>query len=341
MLPVPLLFVPAPAAAAAFNQGFADAVVSLQDGGFRIAATLIPVLSAYGSGGVGVYGGLSAVMLAWIGINMLLRRSDPDPVIRQLVMFVLLWGIGAWLLDGERYEYILGDFLGGFDALGFVIMNGAWPSSLEQGSSSFPLILNESLNQFARITAQFNELSAALHEQGEYIALALAFLARMVMYLAFALLQVSFALILFISGVGIAIGPMLIVFVIFQPLSYLFDGWFRLMVWAGVMRVVAAAVLKVSSAVFEGAAEHARRLLAGGELSDFPLATALVVLVYAFVVVVGVQKVPYLAELILDGRGIALLPGASGGGRGGAGRGRGVVRRLSGAARASPRPRPR
>lgn len=52
-------------------------------------------------------------------------------------------------------------------------------------------------------------------------------------------------------GIGLAIGPILVPFLIVPPLSYLFIGWIRFMISSGLVMLVSAAVVVIVSTVFK------------------------------------------------------------------------------------------
>lgn len=102
--------------------------------------------------------------------------------------------------------------------------------------------------------------------------------------------------------IGLAIGPILIPWLLWEASEFLFNGWLKFMIAAGLIKVVSAAMLKLTQGVLGGLTE-ATKVIGESMLTDARIDILASVLMVLFAGFVGVLMwmVPNIANGLVSG----------------------------------------
>ena len=102
--------------------------------------------------------------------------------------------------------------------------------------------------------------------------------------------------------IGLAIGPILIPWLLWEASEFLFNGWLKFMIAAGLIKVVSAAMLKLTQGVLDGLTE-ATKVIGDSMLTDAGIDILASVLMVLFAGFVGVLMwmVPNISNGLVSG----------------------------------------
>lgn len=102
--------------------------------------------------------------------------------------------------------------------------------------------------------------------------------------------------------IGLAIGGATVAFLVFPPLSFLFDGWLKFMIIASLMKVVGACVAAFVAAVITGAkASAALVTVSSGHWAGADQMALITVCIAAAIRILIMWQVPSIASAIVSG----------------------------------------
>lgn len=259
------------------------------------------------------------------GLFMLLTGGASEGFMRILIRGVLLWGVAAWIL--EDYASLTRAFNGGFDVLANVVLGApvGWPAHwstglLEAATHSFLSAVSQ-LWQALPIFHINQELRGGWAGIGADLILMLdAFVASFMIGLVVLILAVAYIAFagVFLMGValtaiGVAVGPLMVPFLILPYLSELFHGWFRFLLTAGLYKVVAAVVLILASVLLASSIAEVNALalaLAKGTVHHSSLLSSAEIFVYVFYLLIVatfvlllLRQIPSIVSHLMSGRG--------------------------------------
>ena len=282
-------------------KGFLDIVLDTVVGG---AAPDVHAL------GLQLWGGLAAVMVAWTGLKIAFSGTfQPWEIIRLVIgiaiprtmlhyYIVPIPGVGLTFLAtiAAGGAWLQNLFLSDVVSAGYTEMAGlvqAYAAHLGSAWSSGSML--------TIVTAGFSVIFSS--------AVSLALGASLVFALS-ALFCITYAQVIWAQialAIAMLLGPALIPFLLFEPLSFLFWGWFRTMMVYTLYGVVAGAVLRVFMGVGLGyITTYADALMGTGTADPGELWLWAVVLLP--LVVSGLMaglKVGELASMLVSGSGSA------------------------------------
>ncbi|WP_019583737.1 type IV secretion system protein [Thioalkalivibrio sp. ALE16] len=222
---------------------------------------------------------LIVIIIVWFGIRMALSSSmDASDYVFNLVKMIILWSIFYWIVGnyGELVEY----FYNGFDRLSSTveqetvsaIATQAGLSQAQAGSANVAEIdsdlpgsnairgLGHFMDMMGKSVRTAEDIinseiadrswrekpSAAI--QGLWVIIkihvihAIAILASVAYLLIYAFMLI---LVTFMQTVVIAIGPIMLMTLMVPYLSFLGDGWVRMAILVGLMKIVLTIILSV------------------------------------------------------------------------------------------------
>ena len=260
--------------------------------------------------GLQLWGGLAAVMVAWTGLKIALSGTfDAWAIVRLVIGIAIprtilhyytvpIPGAGltfpAMIAGGGIWLQNL--FLSDVVSAGYTEM-----AALVQAYSAHLSTAWSTGNLLSVVTAGATVLFSSLVSLAMGASLVFSLLALFcVTYAQVIWAQVALA-------IAILLGPVLIPFLLFEPLAFLFWGWFRTMMVYTLYGVVAGAVLRVFMGVGTGYITTYAEALMGTGTAD-PLELWLWAVVLMPLVVCGLMaglKVGELASMLVSGSGSA------------------------------------
>ena len=260
--------------------------------------------------GLQLWGGLAAVMVAWSGLKIAFSGTFDVWTIVKLV-------IGIAIPRTLLHYYTVPIPGVGFTFPAMIAGGGIWLQNLflsdvvSAGYSEMTALVQaygahlsaawSSGNLLSVVTAGVSVLFSSL--------VSLVMGASLVFSLA-ALFCVTYAQVIWAQvalAIAILLGPVLIPFLLFEPLSFLFWGWFRTMMVYTLYGVVAGAILRVFMGVGMGYITTYAEALMGTGTAD-PAELWLWAVVLMPLVVSGLMaglKVGELASMLVSGSGSA------------------------------------
>ena len=260
--------------------------------------------------GLQLWGGLAAVMVAWIGLKIAFGGTfQPWEIVKLVIGIAIprtllhyyvvpIPGVGltfpAMLASGGIWlqNLFLSDVVsaGYFEMTALVQAYGAHLGSAWSSGSMLSIVTSG-------VTVIFSSL-VSLVMGASIVACLLALFC--ITYGQVIWAQVAIA-------IAILLGPVFIAFLLFEPLSFLFWGWFRTMMVYTLYGVVAGAILRVFMGVALGYITTYAETLMGTGTAD-PLELWLWAVVLMPLVISGLMaglKVGELASMLVSGSGSA------------------------------------
>ena len=255
--------------------------------------------------GIAIWQGLAVILVVWTGLRMAFSGGFQA---WEAVRLVTSLAIPRTIL--HFYDRPLP--LGGRTLPELIVGQGAWLADMiaQDAFSSFMTWLNAfGAKVNAEVLGSFTWWNPlAWIDAGVDLASgALVLVLSLVMYLlALLLLVVGYAQVIwaqFALSIAVAVGPVLIPFLLIGPLAFLFWGWFRTLITYSLYAAVAAAVFRV----FVGAIRVAGEGLWAHITNDLASLGAALMWVVSYAVIAGVGlvasfKIPELAGSLVSGQ---------------------------------------
>lgn len=293
-------------------------VQSIANAGASMASNLIAT-------GTALAGALAAVMLGW-HIVLWLLESPVEEIFGGLVRLVLKGAIVTWILlgyvntlAGLNVKQMFTDGINGITAR--MIGDAAASDTMSVGVSILArsiVTVKNGIFSAKDDPAASSATPAATGDQAsgldfyKYLSplnllkLLLKLFLGLIVILILGLTLGIYVLVNMLGDIlvfiGLAIGPILIPWLLWEAAAFLFDGWLRFMIAAGLIKVVSAAMLKLTQGVLDGLTE-ATRTVGESMLTDAGIDILASVIMVLFAVFVGVLMwlVPTIANGLVSG----------------------------------------
>lgn len=264
-----LLICPAWAFAAT---GSGDAVSEVIGMLFNAPKTMV-ANSPFGAVGTRLLAGLLAILVSWKMIKLVLEGSGISQIIGELVNIILLWGIASFFLTSE----VTGQIASGFDSLATMATGATTGSTAVAGTSAESQLTN---NLVQMLKAAYQLYEGTPPENGNQGVLGgllpsfsgleiLASLANLLFRFFTAMLVVICALLYCVNvvfsqimvNIALILAPVFVPWIMWDASSFLFHGWLKFLITAGMQKVVGALMFGLTSqfvgnvATMAGAAE--------------------------------------------------------------------------------------
>ena len=258
--------------------------------------------------GLQLWGGLAAVMVAWTGLKIAFSGTfQPWEIVRIVI------GIA---IPRTLLHYYTVPIPGvGFTFPGMIAGGGIWLQNLFLSD-----VVSAGYSEMTALVQAYGAHLSAAWSSGNLLSVVTAGVTVLFSSLAslvlgaslvaslLALFCVTYAQVIWAQvalAIAILLGPILIPFLLFEPLAFLFWGWFRTMMVYTLYGVVAGAVLRVFMGVGMGYITTYSDALMGTGTAD-PLELWLWAVVLLPLVVCGLMaglKVGELASMLISGSG--------------------------------------
>ena len=237
---------------------------------FTVPATMV-ANSPFAAVGTRLLAGLLAILVSWRMIKLVLEGSGILQIIGELVNIILLWGIASFFLTSD----VTGQIASGFDSLA-TMATGATAGSTAVAGTSAESQLTNNLVQMLKAAYQLYE-GAPPDNQGFWAGLwnslktfeFVASLANLLFRFFTAILVVVCALLYCVNlvfsqimvNIALIVAPIFVPWIMWDASSFLFHGWLKFLITAGVQKIVGALMFGITSsfvgkvATLAGAAE--------------------------------------------------------------------------------------
>lgn len=267
----------------------------------------VPLLNS----GEALWEGLAAIVIVWTGLRIafsgagisawdIVRLVTAIAIPRTLLFFYsnpipvpggggptfpeALVGMGAWAAD--------------------LVLQDTWSSSWEWLGSVIARVWAE-FQAAAGALGALKLLNFASHWTEAWAGVQLAVVSLVMGTLGLLLLVIGYAQVIwaaFAIGIATVVGPLFIPFLLFEPLAFLFWGWFRTMIVYSLYSLIAACVVRIFFAAIRAATDGIWAHLTPS-LADMGSALMWIVS-YAVIAVAGILaafKIPELAGSLVSG----------------------------------------
>lgn len=270
-----------------------------------------------------LFGVLAVIVLAWSGIKLTLEVGSFSDIVGELFHSLFIIGLTYWFL-GAGY----GTLTGGIDSFtndATAVIFAAGPSGSTYDSSNpfsavgagFEKIYSVTAYLFDGMTALYKDknnaltvLEAIFSNILSVVFFGIAMLAIMVVAAIYVLMATAG---LILTQVAIAIGPIMIPWLIFSPASFLFEGWLKVMIGSCFYKIVGAVFVALVSNMFTNLVlainnDFAITKSQLGSISDYLLISTMVI---SIAILAGylMWQTPSIVSGLVGGGGIR-VPGA-------------------------------
>lgn len=212
----------------AIVQGVASFISGALLVGVEIANKLIPDAKS-------LLVAISGLMLAWYALTWILG-GDLEDIIKSFIMFVLLWGLAKYALD--NYGPFVGAINDGFthvmQVMGVDINN------------YLITLMNVATKTFTGIGDALNKMDGGWSPSRWAVAAVgyiMALLLSIIIFVVGAIIAAFIAVSQVMMAIAVALGPILVPFLMLPPLSGLAMGWLNFMIYAGFVKLVGAVMI--------------------------------------------------------------------------------------------------
>ncbi len=251
--------------------------------------------------GLQLWGGLAAVMIAWTGLKIAFSGTFEPWAIVKLV-------IGIAIPRTLLHYYTVPIPGVGLTFPAMVAGGGIWLQNLFLSD-----VVSAGYTEMAALVRAYAAHLGSAWSAGNLLSMVTAGATVVFSSLVFCLLAlfcVTYAQVIWAQvalAIAILLGPVFIAFLLFEPLAFLFWGWFRTLIVYTLYGVVAGAVLRVFMGVGMGYITTYAEALMGTGTAD-PAELWLWAVVLLPLVVCGLMaglKVGELASMLVSGSGSA------------------------------------
>lgn len=277
------------------------------------STSLTGTMTAYGST---LLSAIALLVLSWEGVKIAMEMSTINETMGKFVNLILITGITFFLFDNYATFFGQTGYLhSGFNTIAASFgMGGDFGTVVSKAVNSF-FTLAGNIMGFDVKKATGAE-SPSLWEQIKGLADIGSAVATFIDWLPSLIVRAAAALVTIIAGaifiiqmllsqlavvIGAIIGPIMIPWMLIPATSFLFDGWLKFMITAGMWKVVGAIIYKMAEPAITKLATAVSNT--NGMAEDFGYLTlqALGILLVVVVIAVLMSKIQELAEALVSG----------------------------------------
>lgn len=272
----------------------------------QLFTTLDSSMGKFEGDGRVLAGLLLVIVIAWDGIIGVLAGSGANEFLSKLIKHTITAGFVAAMLSGVLVEPInksfdaMADKIGG----GKTSIGGAVSSiqktavTIWSGKPKAASPTDEKILADGMVASWWNNLTG-----GGLTQMALEFIMSalivIVILISGAIFIAQFLITQILLKLALIIMPVMVPWMIFNKTEFLFDGWLRFFLTAGMQKVVGAFFFSITLAMLEGAATIA----AASQSPAGALGTYTLVLILCVVVAWLMLQIPQIAAGLISGHG--------------------------------------
>jgi len=289
-----------------------------------LSQAISAVLDAVNSYGVGIlaqdgqslFAGLALIAFSWMGIRIVLESGAITDIMGSLIRTILMIGMVYWATSPEGYNLIFKEGISGtMDALASKLSGGAATSPQEALVGTMTRLIEHAVAIGDKIYTTWLEnagpLDIVMILLKNYFALLFLSLTLVMIFLAACIyFAVGITSIIMIQ-IALILGPIFIPWMLIPMTSFLFDGWLKFLIVAGLTKVIGALMIGIASATLTRITVD----LTGdfGQTLIMSLAAAGIALLVAYLM----AQIPNIAQaLVSGGAGFSMYQGVKSAQRG-------------------------
>lgn len=272
---------------------------------------LVSTMTGHGST---LLGAIMSAVLAWEGIKIAMEVSSINEAVAKLVNLILIVSITFLLFDNyDSYFGRTGYLMSGFDTIAASFGLGDLKTTISNAVTDFMSMAGQIMGiGNAKPPAEEKSWWESMKEMTE-IGTALA---TFVDWLPSLIIRAAAALVTMLAGgifviqmllsqlaviIGVAIGPIMIPWMLIPATSFIFEGWLKFMITAGMWKVVGAIVFAIANPTIRSLAQKTYNT--NGMESEFGTLTlmALGILFVSVVIAVLMSKIQEIAQALVSG----------------------------------------
>jgi len=270
--------------------------------------------------GIELFGLLAAISLSYQGIRIVLEGGNITNIMGSLMQSILMIGIVYWLVTPQGYLAIWGTgnvadtssaLTGTLNVIaGKFIPDGENISKVI--TSNALMVLNKSMLLVQAWSTTFKQLDGIL-EVAQFIAANLVafifiFLAVIGLLVASVIYMAVGVYSQFMIVVALTLGPILIPWILLPVSAFIFDGWLRFLIIAGMTKVIGAMLIGITHSVLANVISNVQTADNYGVLMVSSMVAFLMSLLIAYLM----SQIPSIAAaLVSGGSGANLMRGIS------------------------------
>ena len=234
---------------------------------------------------------LSIIAISWAGIHLALAGGTSLSVpMSKMLQTIFLVGFVFYLMGDGYNTMVVGLINGLCDKLASLALPAG--ANLQDG------FINFSSAQWGTISGIWD----TYQQQGWFEvvtglgAMTVLTIVLEVLFIIFTLIaMIGYMSVLVTVGIGLAVGPLLIPFLVLDKTSFLFDGWVRFMIGASFTKVILAIIISIGIFVFKS--------LGASGLS--PITMLIISTAFGGMLAFQLLRAPEIAQAILSGNAVS------------------------------------
>lgn len=225
--------------------------------------------------GIELFYGLALIMLSWQGVKIMLEQGVLSDVMGELLRSLFFIGFVYWMLGtGTSQGYldnVIGPITGLLNSVADTMASGdgTYNNSIVSGATA----LIKMLDTPSMIAHNLLKDSTGWLESIEIIMANIFIFVLCILQWGLIVIAVAIYIMMTLAGMillslAIAVGPLFIPFLLFEPLRNFFSGWFEFFVGACLYKVVSAGFVGIISRTLSGVADQVQVPDLSGSLID-------------------------------------------------------------------------
>lgn len=228
-------------------------------------------MDTFHSTGLRLLTALAVIAFSWMAIRSLLTATSFHELLAEAVVLFIQVGLAVWVINGLGKDGVIAELRSGFQLLAGTVVG---LSSAGDYANAVPTLLKAVIGSMlsSAMALLDHDGGASLTSPTSWIAAGVNMLFRFFMFIfllgaalayagAFIATQILFT-------IGTILAPILVPFLVVQPLSFLALGWFKFMLNAGMAMLIGALLFAITNGLVTNVANATRSAFeASGEVS--------------------------------------------------------------------------
>ncbi|MDE3207821.1 MAG: type IV secretion system protein [Pseudomonadota bacterium] len=286
-------------------QALPEVFNAMQQAGLDMAYRLIP-------DGQSLLHALLFLMLVMTGIKAVLEEGDFGFLVAEILRLSIMWGVCSWLVSLSFYPMFVKDLSDTFTRI--VLHLGSGERGVYAGISAFMHVADALYEHFY---SSSRSVDSGLVEHlgslpGWLATVVLDGLCLFAVLFSAVIYVVLYAMSQMMLTVGVVLGPVFIPWLLLPAMSFMFEGWLRFMIVAGLYKVVGYVVIALMAPVFHFMVNWSASVSPGAGLGGLSfggdsMSAAFVLLLMSGLVGYFMLSIPNLAQGLVSGSALSQL----------------------------------
>ncbi|MBF4990989.1 type IV secretion system protein [Methylophilus sp. QUAN] len=274
------------------------------------------------SEGMQLFGLLAVISISYMGLRLMMESGNLTNIMGSLIQSLLMIGLVFWLVTPQSYLAIWGTgnvadtssaLTGSLNVIaGKFVPDGENISKVI--TSNALMVLNKSMLLVNAWSSTFKQLDGFLDVIEFITANLVAFififcaviglLVASIIYLAVGVYSQ------FMIVVALTLGPIMIPWLLLPATSFIFDGWLRFLIIAGLTKVIGAMLIGITHSVLSNVISNVQ----AAQNYDVLMVSAMLAFLMSLLIAYLMSQIPSIASaLVSGGSGANLMRGISSG----------------------------